>query len=102
MHTGLLALLVCSSLTNRLLLVLGSDLSHMPWLAVPFASPERTATPAQFQVSGIPHLKVFGARGQLLDNDAIRNNSLSLANLATWERGVATAPAHQHSGGGGC
>lgn len=75
----------------------------MPWCAVPFASPERTATPAQFQVKGIPHLKVFGAAGQLLDDDAIK--SLSLASVASWAKGCATPPpaaAHQHSGGGGC
>jgi hypothetical protein len=75
----------------------------MPWLAVPFASPERTATPAQFQVRGIPHLKVLGTSGQLLDNDAAR--SLSLASIASWAKGVATsapAAAHSHGGGGGC
>jgi len=84
-------------------------LNHMPWCAVPFGAPERTSTPAQFQVAGIPHLKVFGPNGQLLDDDAIQHGNLSVAAITNWVRGGASAappqqPAgHQHSsGGGGC
>ena len=35
--------------------------THMPWLAVPWAAPQRLATPQRFQVNGIPHLKVLRA-----------------------------------------
>ena len=85
-------------------------LNHMPWCAVPFAAPERTSTPAQFQVAGIPHLKVFGPNGQLLDDDAIKHSNLSVAAISNWVRGATAPPqqqqqqqaAHQHSSGGGC
>ena len=33
---------------------------EMPWLAVPWAAPQRLSTPQRFQVNGIPHLKVNG------------------------------------------
>lgn len=80
-------------------------LSEMPWLALSYNNPLRDRLPAQFQVNGIPHLKIFSSQGVLLDNDAV--SKMSYQNLVSWSKGISTMPqgGHNHSGhshGGGC
>jgi len=79
---------------------------HMPWLAVPFDAPQRTASMQRFQVNGIPHLKVFNSFGQVVDDNAVSSGALTHQNVAAWASGKTvtppTPPAHQHKGGGGC
>ena len=37
-------------------------LSEMPWLALSYNNPLRDRLPAQFQVNGIPNLKIFSSQ----------------------------------------
>ena len=83
-------------------------LSEMPWLALSYGNPLRERLPAQFQVNGIPHLKIFSSEGALLDNDAV--SKMTYQNLVSWSKGISTMPQggghgghdHGHAHGGGC
>ena len=42
----------------------------MPWLAIPYDSPEREALKKKLQIRGIPNLFVFDARGKMISSNA--------------------------------
>ncbi|MFW5802165.1 MAG: thioredoxin-like domain-containing protein [Spirochaeta sp.] len=42
---------------------------HMPWLAVPYDSPQRNELPEAFGVRGIPTLIILGPDGEVLSRD---------------------------------
>ena len=44
--------------------------NSMPWLAIPYDSPERDALKKKLQINGIPHLFVFDAQGKMISSNA--------------------------------
>lgn len=48
-------------------------MKKMPWLAMPFGSPEAAALKKELKVRGIPKLVVFDANGKLISENARRD-----------------------------
>lgn len=59
-------------------------LAKMPWLAAPFDQNRLQAVASANQVQGIPHLKVFGKRGQV-----VAENAVGQLNYQTYQRWAA-------------
>jgi nucleoredoxin len=63
-------------------------LSHMPWLAIPFASDARESALAALRVQGIPQLTVFAANGKKVEQNAVQKiMQASPDPMDAWERG---------------